>query len=286
MGVKTDPCFKNILPGDRRWHKNFNLCSMSFLKSILAIGCLYITGCSDGTTTVQPPADTTETDSTNYALNEDSVKLTLDNPKPPEGFYQVMLPCTNCKGIEHTVLFNPDLSYRLEERVLGNDQTVNKTAGTWKPVHDDVWLYKDSSVVARYTWHGDTLNYIDLKSGVHIPLRPLQSAMESTAWKSKKAEGIAFFGVGNEPFWNITINEQKSISLNLADWPKPVSFKPAKPIAAADSTVYQTRNDSATLQVVIYNTFCSDGMSDNIYNNKVKVLYNDKVYQGCGVLYK
>jgi uncharacterized membrane protein len=260
---------------------------MRFLKSLLLVCCLCALGCNnDATTTAAPPPDTTETDTVNYALNEDSINLQLTNTTPPEGFYQVTLPCTNCKGIEHTVLFNPDLTYQLEETVLGSANVRTKTTGVWKPANGDIWLYKDRNVVARYTWKGDTLNYLDLKSGVRIPLRQLSAAANIAAWKSKQKEGIEFFGVGNEPFWNITIDKQKSIVFNLADWPKPVSFKTVKPLLSADSTVYQTRNDSATLRVVIYNTFCSDGMSDNIYNNKVKVLYNDTEYNGCGIAYE
>src|SRR5215217_4259567 len=188
---------------------------------LLLTAAIFCVACNNNSTVVNTETtDTTESDTINYALNEDSVKLTLDNPKPPEGFYQVMLPCTNCKGIEHTVLFNPDLSYRLEEKVLGSDSTVTRTAGPWKPVQADLWLYKDSSVVARYTWHGDTLNYIDLKSGVRIPLRPLHSAKDNKFWKNKAAEGVELFAVGNEPFWNITILKKKSILFTRPEWVK------------------------------------------------------------------
>ena len=258
---------------------------MRFLKIGGFCCALLLAGCNDNALSIHTPTDTTERDTTNYALNTDSIKMTLNNTTPPEGVYQVMLPCTNCKGIEHTVLFNRDLSYRLEERVLDRADEVTKTIGAWKPVKGDIWLYKDSSVVARYTWRGDTLHYIDLQSGVHIPVRPVPSASSNSAWQQKGAEGIEFFGIGNEPFWNIAIDEQKSIVFTLADWSKPVSFKASKPVVAADSTVYQSRTDSAKLRVVIYNTFCSDGMSDNVYNHKVKVTYNTDVYEGCGIRY-
>lgn len=259
-------------------------------RLFLLIFLCFLFACTDNTVTDTAAATDSaeaETDTINYALNEDSVKLQLSSTTPPEGFYGVTLPCTNCKGIEHTVLFNRDLSYRLEEAVLGRETTVTKITGSWKPANGDIWLYnKDSSVVARYTWKKDTLNYIDLKSGVRIPLRQLQSALENTAWKSKREEGIEVFGVGNEPFWNIAIDEQKSIAFQLADWPKPQLFKRAKPIVSADSTIYQTRNDSATLHVVIYNRFCSDGMSDNIYPHQIQVRYNNTLYEGCGMVYK
>src|SRR5215217_1924963 len=105
---------------------------MGFLKTFCYASYLIAVSCNDGTTSVQTPVDTTETDTVNYALNEDSVKLQLANTTPPEGFYGVTLPCTNCKGIEHTVLFNRDLSYHLEEKVLGSDNTVTVTTGSWK----------------------------------------------------------------------------------------------------------------------------------------------------------
>jgi uncharacterized membrane protein len=262
---------------------------MKGYKQLLHVAICLLAACNNlapsaNTSTTAP--DTTETDTINYALSEDSVKLQLANTTPPEGFYGVTLPCTNCKGIEHTILFNRDLSYRLEEKVLGSETAAKETTGSWKPVNGDIWLYKDSSVVARYTWKGDTLNYIDLKSSVRIPLRPLQSVLNVATWKDRREEGTDFFGVGNEPFWNIAIDEQKNIVFTLADWPKPVSFKSSRPVVSADSTVYQTRKDTMRLRVVIYNAFCSDGMSDNIYPNKIKVQYNKHVYEGCGMSYK
>lgn len=131
-----------------------------------------------------------------------------------------------------------------------------------------------------------TLNYIDLKSGVRIPLRPLQNIMTNATWKSKKEEGLEFFGVGTEPFWSISIDEQKSMVLEMADWPKPTTFKPSKPIVSNDSTVYQTGKDTAKLKVVIYNRFGSDGMSDHTYPNSVTVYYKKAVLHGSGVVYK
>jgi uncharacterized membrane protein len=49
--------------------------------------------------------------------------------------------------------------------------------------------------------------------------------------------------------------------------------------------MYNTSNDLSTLRIVIYNEFCNDGMSDNTYNNRVRIIYNGAVYQGCGILF-
>jgi uncharacterized membrane protein len=42
--------------------------------------------------------------------------------------------------------------------------------------------------------------------------------------------------------------------------------------------------DKNNLRVVILSQFCSDGMSDMLYQYKVIVNYKGSVYKGCGVL--
>ncbi len=254
-------------------------------KMVLAALCL-CAACNNAPVANAPGAATAETDTINYALNSDSVKLSLGTAKPPEGFYGVTLPCTDCKGIEQTVLFKPDLSYRLEELVTGTQTITDASSGAWKLADNQVWLYEDSSVRAHYTWHGDTLLYNDPKSGVLIPLRKLPGAMENTTWVAKKRAGLKFFGVGTEPFWNISIDEQKGLSLAMPDWPAPKTFKAVKGIAAGDSLLYLTNNDSARLRVVVYKRFGYDGMSGKVYGNTVRLVYKGRVYTGAGELFK
>jgi uncharacterized membrane protein len=50
--------------------------------------------------------------------------------------------------------------------------------------------------------------------------------------------------------------------------------------------VYNLSNTIDSLKVIIYPSFCSDGMSDNVYENRVRLIYNKTVYEGCGLLYK
>jgi uncharacterized membrane protein len=210
-----------------------------------------------------PPADTTP-------------------PQPavraPEGIYRVLLP----GGVEHTLAFYPGHRYRLEEHQSRKSPT--QTSGEWAPSNGSIWLYQEGVVVGKYRWQDDTLLY--LLDGREHKLERLQSAMDNDVWRNKQNEGLEFFGVGNEPFWNIAIDEEKAIAFHLAEWTRPLSFPPARPVAAGDSIQYHTANDSATLRVVIYQRFCNDGMSDYSYDQQVKVVYNSQVYQGCGLLFK
>ncbi|MFN2458852.1 MAG: copper resistance protein NlpE N-terminal domain-containing protein [Chitinophagaceae bacterium] len=253
-----------------------------------AVIFISIISCNDATVTSTIPQDSLAKDSSLHLPN-DSITDPFVNTRPPQGIYQVVLPCKDCKGIQHTIAFYPDLTFKLEEEKMGKKEGIIKMDGYWKVAEGIISIHKDQLVRARYAWQGDTLVYIE-PSGNRIGLVKLMTATENKVWSDKKKEGLEFFGVGNEPFWNIEIDQEKHITFHLADWPKPVKFKSVKPVVSSDSTVYTTSNtttkDTATLQVTIYNTFCSDGMSDYMYDNKVKVFYKRQVYSGCGILYK
>src|SRR5687768_11992307 len=47
-------------------------------------------------------------------------------------------------------------------------------------------------------------------------------ASDNEHWKKKKAEGVDFMVIGNEPFWNLEIRNQKSLKFHLSDWEQPV----------------------------------------------------------------
>ncbi|HVG12569.1 MAG TPA: copper resistance protein NlpE N-terminal domain-containing protein, partial [Flavisolibacter sp.] len=221
-------------------------------------------------------------------IGSDTTTMTLDtfqtSTKTPNGIYQAILPCSDCKGIEHTVSFSPDLTYRLEENKIGKKGGLVKTAGNWRANQGKVILYKNDTVMARYTWQGDTLRYLKNEGSV-FSLRKVSPAADNPAWQKKGQAGVEFYGVGNEPFWSVEIDEEKTIAFHLAEWSKPLRFPASPPVIFPDSTVYVTTNDSVSLRLVILNEFCSDGMSDYIYTEKIKVLFGGQAYSGCGLQY-
>ncbi|HEY1113617.1 MAG TPA: hypothetical protein VGE66_08640 [Chitinophagaceae bacterium] len=221
------------------------------------------------------PTDGTELNDT-LPIGPDT-SLPFNKTPAPQGLYRVVLP-----DGEHTVSFYKGQRYRLEEKV-GRGEPA-RTEGEWVPSGGYLWLYKQGVAVGKYRWQGDTLVY--LLRGKEYLLEKLPWAMDNDVWRAKGKAGAEFFGIGNEPFWNIEIDEQKGIAFHLSEWAAPARFPPARPVVAGDSIQYNTANDSATLRVVIYHRFCSDGMSDFIYDQQVKVVYNTTVYQGCGLLFK
>lgn len=213
---------------------------------------------------------------------KDSSYTTIQT-RSPEGIYQATLPCSDCKGLQHTIAFYKDKTFRLEEEKWGGNNSLTKTTGNWNTTNNIISLYKDQLAIGQYKWKRDTLAYV--QNNKEYSLKRLTSASENDVWKNKKKEGIEFFGVGNEPFWNIEI-DKKNIAFHLAEWEKPVRFKYSQPLISTDSITYNTSNAAASVQLTIYNMFCSDGMSDFIYNNKVKLVYNGTIYEGCGIYLK
>ena len=259
------------------------------MKPVFVLAILVLVACNNGSTLSEKTDIATkqaDTDVRNSLVNTsaDSALANTDaetENRPlvrpiltrlPKGIYQVALPSTKL-----TIHFHTDQTFISEEKDK-DEKNINYTTGTWKPTEGVIWTYKDQIAQNRYTWKGDKLAYLDPKTQKTYPMQKLSSILDNNVWRNKGKEGAEFFGVGNEPFWSIEIDEQKAVNFQLADWSAPVQN--------ADSLVYQLASDSANVKVVILNQFCNDGMSDNIYDNKVKVTYNNQTYNGCGILYK
>ena len=104
-------------------------------------------------------------------------------------------------------------------------------------------------------------------------------ASDNEHWKKKKAEGVDFLVIGNEPFWNLEIRNKKSLRFHLADWEQPVDI-------AFTGSIEKTKFNELSgqdIKVRIEPQECSDGMSDYWYDYSVTVLYKGKTYKGCGI---
>lgn len=215
----------------------------------------------------------------------ETVQADTIKTKSPTGIFSAVLPCNDCKGIEHIVAFYPDGSFKMEEARIEDNEIITKAKGRFKAVNNNILLYKNEALVQQYGWAGDTLILVGA-AGKKIGLGKRQSAYENKVWQKRGEEGIEFFGVGNEPFWSIEIDAQKNIVFQLADWKEPMRLQPVAPVVSSDSMVYHLSAGSASMVVTIYDRFCSDGMSDFVYDREVKVVHQDTVYRGCGILYQ
>lgn len=235
-------------------------------------------------------SDTTFIETNHAHTAETTIPDSISLPRPqqvksPFGIYQTILPLEN--KMEQTIEFNKDFTYRLQEKYFTDKKdSVVITEGTWTPSDGFIWLYKDQIVRGRYKWNSDILQYYSPLVKKSFSMNHLEEAGTNAAWRNKEKQGVLVFGVGNEPFWNIELNDKDSISFLLSDWDKPLRLKIDSSFNENDGFAYTAHLDSSQIHVTIFPHFCSDGMSDFVYRNKVRVLYNQQVYNGCGIVYK
>jgi uncharacterized membrane protein len=205
--------------------------------------------------------------------------------KLPNGIYQTVVPLN--KKVEQTIAFNSDLTYQLQEKYsTGEKDTVVISEGTWTPSDGFIWLYKDQIAAGRYKWKGDVLQYYSPLLKKSISMHTLNDALQNATWKSKSRKGILFLGIGNEPFWNVEVDNNDSLFFSLAGSNNSLRMKIDTSFNQEDAIRYTAHSDSTQLLVTIFPHFCSDGMSDFTYRNKVSVQFNKEVYNGCGVLFR
>lgn len=206
------------------------------------------------------------------------------------GFYQGLLPCTNCEGIRHTLLLKNATEFILEEFTLGESTFPTRRQGRWKYLGDSIQLVANQKLLATYLIDKDTLRlkYLDGRPMADSAARKhwlarVPDAASNKAWIGKKNQGIEFYGIGTEPFWSIEIDEEKNVSFQMADLPKPIVLGYASPSSNKDSITYNLKtSDNSAMQVIIYNQFCSDGMSDRLYEQTVHVRFKGTEFKGCG----
>ncbi len=228
-------------------------------------------------------SDTTE----NYSDSVDTVRrvVIMDTlrgssiPSVPAGVYSL-----NNNSNVYYVKLNDDKTYMLQPAEHNKRSALQKTEGSWAIEGDEVLLHNGRTVVAKLNVANDSIRLTEMNgSAVKQPLmlQKHELAGQDTAWTRKAALGMEFYGVGNEPFWNIEIDDQGKTIFKMADWKQPLSLKTAKASAKGDS-IHYVFNDAGKTAVTIYNTYCNDGMSDRLYTRKVRVKHKGQTYSGCG----
>jgi uncharacterized membrane protein len=208
------------------------------------------------------------------------------------GFYLGMLPCKTCEGIQRSIMFSDDGNFKMEDLSWGKGTQAKKTEGKWEKEKGKFLLYVNDKIVSRYKLVKDSLINIE-NSGVNIPdslskqyvLFKKNTAPLNPSWKKRKTEGIDIIGNGSEPTWSVEIDNAKLILFKLATSQKPVIVPIEIPVITRDSTVYSAVTDGGTdLKIAIYSKFCSDGVSDHLYEYKMTVWYKGQMYKGCAVI--
>lgn len=231
-------------------------------------------------------SDTTIIDSTfaNQLIPEESGSPTSFVP----GYYTGTIPCSDCFSITRKILLLADHQFHFKDVFNGKDAAPLETMGQWQTTNDQLKLLVNNQVFKHFAVTNKGLSELSM-TGAPAPLypdtylSPTIIGADNIAWMEKKAAGIDFFALGNEPFWLMEIDKDKQISFLRVDSTAPTVFAYAPAIQQNGQYIYNVQKDSATMQIVIKPEFCSDGMSDNWYEFRVEVKYGGASYVGCGV---
>jgi uncharacterized membrane protein len=225
-------------------------------------------------------------DTVNVISEEDTVTLSppISQVKKPAGIYRFVNTIDSIR-VEHMIRFYPNQTFHLEEKYK-NDSVVT-TNGTWAISNGAIWTYRQQLLRARYRWNKNILQYSSPASDKTYAMEQVPDISGNKTWIERRQQGVAFFGVGNEPFWSIEVDQQNNIQFRMAEWNQPVEFRLTRKTNSPDSVFYSgATKDSILITLTILPYFCSDGMSDFVYPKKIRVNYNQQEFSGCGMLYK
>ncbi len=261
---------------------------MKFIATITVMALIFFS-CDNGAQNEKAvlAKDTTKVNDT--IIEADSLQISAADDSLPLGAYQGIFPCKDCDGVQQTILFNVDKTFKEEQMIWSKNEVPKISEGYWQIKNGKIELIQNNKPVISFLKKRDTLlavgiNGILISNSLNYMLTKRNLAIANPIWEKKKSEGIDFAAIGNEPFWSLDINFEKSISFKLADWKKPIIMGIETPIINKDSTIYKFKSDTTVWTIIIYPQFCNDGMSDYLYQYKVNVKYHGIFYKGCGVM--
>lgn len=238
--------------------------------------------------------DAAEEDTIQKVTGHENVTLQEEKPAWIDssyiGFYQGPPPCNDCDELQQTLLLMADGSFKLEDMVWRKNAKAEMNMGIWSIVKGNIVLFSGNTVIGKFEAHGDTLLTVERQGTMlsdtaarKFALYKTPNAAENRAWQKRKLEGIDFYGIGNEPFWNIEIDNEEMIRFRLADWKEPVQIPAGSPVITETRISYSLSTEPKSFEITILPEFCSDGMSDYLYEYTIKVNYQGKLYKGCGI---
>lgn len=132
-------------------------------------------------------------------------------------------------------------------------------------------------------------NYMKINSKLNSEISSDISKDTTEMNLSKSKDGIYFYAIGNEPFWNLNIAKDQFIKFNSLNGDS-VKLGYVKSEKAMDANIirYYSKTDKGSFTATIYDEKCLDNMSGDVFKYKVVVELNNfgdpdyKKFTGCG----
>jgi len=106
---------------------------------------------------------------------------------------------------------------------------------------------------------------------------------EVSPWDDARARGVAFRGLGTEPFWSLEVDGGPSPQMRLElDLGERTLLVPQVAALDAGEGYAGTADEGSDVVLRITRGDCSDGMSDQTYPAGVELQVGGQAYTGCG----
>lgn len=162
-------------------------------------------------------------------------------------------------GPGEAALYLPD-----DYRVLGQVRTASGTR------------YEDGDVMF---WSKGNQAMLDVGSRRY---RGCQLNPSRGPWEDARRRGVSFRAVGQEPGWTLEIQPERNM-LMVADYGSRRVLLPTPEVELLDGMErYEAQDERHSMVVEIEVQHCYDSMSGEAYSNRVRVILDDREYQGCG----
>jgi len=114
------------------------------------------------------------------------------------------------------------------------------------------------------------------------------AAEETVAAQPESSDDYFFKGIGTEPFWSITINDDSILLDFMNEEPEDMRIPLPEPEESGNTIRYLSETTSKIIAVTLTEENCSDSMSDLTYSHKVEIEIKNKrdseiiSFRGCG----
>ena len=80
----------------------------------------------------------------------------------PLGAYQGIFPCKDCDGVQQTILFNADKTFREEQMIWSKNEAPKISEGYWQIKNGKIELIQNNKPVINFIKKRDTLFAVKL----------------------------------------------------------------------------------------------------------------------------
>ncbi|NLU93976.1 copper resistance protein NlpE N-terminal domain-containing protein [Chitinophaga sp. Ak27] len=208
---------------------------------------------------------------------------------PITGTYQGTLPCADCPGMDYQISLYDDHTFSELVAYQGRGQEVATVeTGSWRQTSDSTVIIHKKTDSSSFLAAEGKLLLLDTKGkrieGVlasNYVLKPVEGGDRRALLAAKLKSGIRFTANGNEPGWQLDIDNRKIYFHTMNGDSLQATLPPPRPNSDT-LKVYTTPQ----ITISIRNTICSDDMSGIMRPNTVQVQLKEKTYQGCGEFLK